>query len=158
TAAHLRGRQRARRARRLHANQSRLGCAVRHRGRGAPPRTGRQTLPSGPAASAHVDHDGPRLSRRSTLSAWRKRRRARDPGAGRAAANRIDQARRPAAFQQWSRRYARPTATDGPEASSSYRLEKGRRVIVLSGAEVVLPDRVLSPGTVVIDDGRIIDI
>jgi N-acetylglucosamine-6-phosphate deacetylase len=31
-------------------------------------------------------------------------------------------------------------------------------VIVLSGAEVVLPDRVLSPGTVVIDDGRIIDI
>lgn len=31
-------------------------------------------------------------------------------------------------------------------------------MIVLSGAEVVLPDRVLSPGTVVIDDGRIIDI
>jgi N-acetylglucosamine-6-phosphate deacetylase len=37
-------------------------------------------------------------------------------------------------------------------------LEKGRRVIVLSGAEVVLPDRVLSPGTLVIDDGRIVDI
>src|SRR5262249_54262161 len=33
-----------------------------------------------------------------------------------------------------------------------------RRVIVLSGAEVVLPDRVLSPGTVVIDDGRIVEI
>jgi N-acetylglucosamine-6-phosphate deacetylase len=31
-------------------------------------------------------------------------------------------------------------------------------VIVLSGAEVVLPDRVLSPGTVVIDDGRIVEI
>jgi N-acetylglucosamine-6-phosphate deacetylase len=31
-------------------------------------------------------------------------------------------------------------------------------VIVLSGAEVVLPDRVLSPGTVVIDEGRIVDI
>jgi N-acetylglucosamine-6-phosphate deacetylase len=31
-------------------------------------------------------------------------------------------------------------------------------VIVLSGAEVVLPDRVLSPGTIVIDDGRIVDI
>jgi N-acetylglucosamine-6-phosphate deacetylase len=31
-------------------------------------------------------------------------------------------------------------------------------VIVLSGAEVVLPDRVLSPGTVVIDAGRIVEI
>ena len=31
-------------------------------------------------------------------------------------------------------------------------------MIFLSGAEVVLPDRVLSPGTVVIDDGRIVDI
>ena len=31
-------------------------------------------------------------------------------------------------------------------------------MIVLSGAEVVLPDRVLSPGTVVIDDGRIVEI
>jgi N-acetylglucosamine-6-phosphate deacetylase len=31
-------------------------------------------------------------------------------------------------------------------------------VIVLSGAEVVLPDRVLSPGTVIIDDGRIVEI
>jgi N-acetylglucosamine-6-phosphate deacetylase len=31
-------------------------------------------------------------------------------------------------------------------------------VIVLSGAEVVLPDRILSPGTVVVDDGRIVDI
>jgi N-acetylglucosamine-6-phosphate deacetylase len=31
-------------------------------------------------------------------------------------------------------------------------------VIVLSGAEVVLPDRVLSPGTVIIDDGHIVDI
>jgi N-acetylglucosamine-6-phosphate deacetylase len=31
-------------------------------------------------------------------------------------------------------------------------------VIVLSGAEVVLPDRVLSPGTVVVDDGLIVDV
>ena len=31
-------------------------------------------------------------------------------------------------------------------------------MIVLSGAEVVLPDRVLSPGTVVVDDGRIVEI
>ena len=31
-------------------------------------------------------------------------------------------------------------------------------MIVLSGAEVVLPDRVLSPGTVVIDEGRIVDV
>lgn len=31
-------------------------------------------------------------------------------------------------------------------------------MIVLSGAELVLPDRILSPGTIVIDDGRIVDI
>jgi N-acetylglucosamine-6-phosphate deacetylase len=31
-------------------------------------------------------------------------------------------------------------------------------VIVLSGAEVVLPDRVLSPGTVVVDEGFIVDV
>jgi N-acetylglucosamine-6-phosphate deacetylase len=31
-------------------------------------------------------------------------------------------------------------------------------MIVLSGAELVLPDRVLSPGTLVIDSGRIVDI
>lgn len=31
-------------------------------------------------------------------------------------------------------------------------------MIVLSGAEVVLPDRVLSPGTVVVDDGVIVDV
>jgi N-acetylglucosamine-6-phosphate deacetylase len=31
-------------------------------------------------------------------------------------------------------------------------------VIVLSGAEVVLPDRLLSPGTVIIDEGRILEI
>jgi N-acetylglucosamine-6-phosphate deacetylase len=31
-------------------------------------------------------------------------------------------------------------------------------VIVLSGAELVLPDRVLSPGTLVIDEGRIVEI
>jgi len=31
-------------------------------------------------------------------------------------------------------------------------------VIVLSGAELVLPDRILSPGTLVIDEGRIADI
>src|SRR4029079_1398768 len=73
-------------------------------------------------------------------------------------ADRIDEACRPSPFQQRPRRHARAAAADRPEAANSYRLEKGRRVIVLSGAEVVLPDRVLSPGTVVIDDGRIIDI
>ncbi len=31
-------------------------------------------------------------------------------------------------------------------------------MIVLSGAELVLPDRILSPGTIVIDSGRIVDI
>ena len=31
-------------------------------------------------------------------------------------------------------------------------------MIVLSGAELVLPDRILSPGTLVIDHGRIVDI
>lgn len=31
-------------------------------------------------------------------------------------------------------------------------------MIVLSGAELVLPDRILSPGTLVIDEGRIVDI
>jgi len=31
-------------------------------------------------------------------------------------------------------------------------------VIVLSGAEVVLPDRVLSPGTVVVDEGLIVEV
>src|SRR5262245_40391005 len=31
-------------------------------------------------------------------------------------------------------------------------------MIVLSGAALVLPDRILSPGTLVIDDGRIVDI
>ena len=31
-------------------------------------------------------------------------------------------------------------------------------MIVLSGAELVLPDRILSPGTLVIDSGRIVDI
>ena len=33
-----------------------------------------------------------------------------------------------------------------------------RRMIVLSGAELVLPDRILTPGTLAIDDGRIVDI
>ena len=31
-------------------------------------------------------------------------------------------------------------------------------MIVLSGAEIVLPDRILSPGTLTIDAGRIVDI
>jgi len=31
-------------------------------------------------------------------------------------------------------------------------------VIVLSGAAIVLPDRILNPGTVVIDEGRIVEI
>src|SRR5580693_5180657 len=31
-------------------------------------------------------------------------------------------------------------------------------MIVLSGADLVLPDRILSPGTVVIDGGRIVDV
>ena len=31
-------------------------------------------------------------------------------------------------------------------------------MIVLSGAELVLPDRILSPGTLVIDGGRIVEI
>jgi N-acetylglucosamine-6-phosphate deacetylase len=31
-------------------------------------------------------------------------------------------------------------------------------MVVLSGADVVLPDRILSPGTLVIDDGRIVEI
>jgi N-acetylglucosamine-6-phosphate deacetylase len=32
------------------------------------------------------------------------------------------------------------------------------RPLVLSGADVVLPDRVLSPGTVVVEDGRVTEI
>ena len=31
-------------------------------------------------------------------------------------------------------------------------------MLVLSGADLVLPDRIVSPGTLVIDDGRIVDV
>ena len=36
--------------------------------------------------------------------------------------------------------------------------QRGAAMIVLSGASLVLPDRILSPGTLVIEDGRIADI
>src|SRR5688572_30056460 len=32
------------------------------------------------------------------------------------------------------------------------------RPLILSGADVVLPDRVLSPGTVIVEDGRVTEI
>ena len=31
-------------------------------------------------------------------------------------------------------------------------------MIVLSGADLVLPDRILSPGTIVLDAGRIVEV
>jgi N-acetylglucosamine-6-phosphate deacetylase len=41
----------------------------------------------------------------------------------------------------------------GPGSGSSFA-----RPLILSGADVVLPDRVLSPGTVVVEDGRVTEI
>src|SRR5258708_27950731 len=134
-----------------------MGCPVRHRRRRASPGTGRETLWSGSAASADLDHHGPRLPRRSAISTCGKRRRAGDPGARRASVDRTDHTDRSAVVQR-RRRASDRAAVGRAETAGAHGLAKGRRVIVLSGADVVLPDRVLSPGTIVIDGGRIVEI
>src|SRR6202035_1078214 len=55
--------------------------------------------------------------------------------------------------------------SQGTQAPYPHGLGPGRRLnpdgtsmIVLSGAELVLPDRVLTPGSLFIDGGRIVDI
>ena len=55
-----------------------------------------------------------------------------------------------------STRMPRTAAARGPQASRARRL--GRPMIVLSKGDVVLPDRVLSEGTIIIDAGRIVAI
>src|SRR5204862_6904114 len=47
---------------------------------------------------------------------------------------------------------------DSPEGQGARPKAHDGRMIVLSGADVVLPDRILSPGTLVVDAGRIVDI
>ena len=48
---------------------------------------------------------------------------------------------------------AKPTRLPRVTPGSSFA-----RPLILSGADVVLPDRVLSPGTVIVEDGRVTEI
>src|SRR5262249_30123903 len=122
-----------------------------------PPRTRCEALRAVAAAAAHARHHGSRLPGRSRLPSGGQRRRPDHQCTGRTAALGAARSCRPAAVS--SRRLHRSDSAAAPrnEAASQYRLGT-RRVIVLSGATLVLPDRLLSPGTLVIENGRIAEI
>src|SRR4030095_7757301 len=83
---------------------------------------------------------------------WRRRARRR-PGVGRARPRRLG---RLGVGETGGARglFRRRCAGDRRGTAGGH----GRSMIVLSGASLVLPDRILSPGTLTIEDGRIAEI
>ena len=133
---------------------ARMGRAVRARARRSAPGAGHRALPPRAAARPHARDARPRLHRRPAVSAGRESGRHRVLGARRALAAHAA-ARKPIARSSARRA---PRRCRSRAASSSGTARRVRAMIFLADADVVLPDRLLSPATVVVDGDRIIDV
>ena len=159
TAAGVRRRQRAGGSRRVHALVAGVERAVRHRARRSAARARRRALSSGATAPAHADHARSRLSRRSQVPSRAQRRRGRADGADPGRLHPAPETTGPGGPACGSAAWA-----EHADVEESLPLEGRKlhvhvdwdgRVIVLSNGDVVLPDRVLTEGSIIIDAGRI---
>src|SRR5690606_16872674 len=120
-------------------------------------RAGSPALRAGTAARAHAGDPRPRLSRRTTVPVRRIGRGDCAPGAERDAARpHAAGRRRPRVHTERRGPGARPAARR-PQAGGGSRMGGGMTT-VLTGATIVLPDRLLESGTLVIEDGRIAEV
>src|SRR5690606_12692907 len=129
---------------------------------GVAPGQRRPALPPGARVAADAGHARPRLLRRPALSARRQRRRRGAVGTGRRRARpAARRSRRVAAIRRSPVHDARTPAAR-PQTAPVPGLDRVRvdwhPTMILDGADIVLTDRVVSPGRLVIEGDRIVDI
>ena len=156
-AAHLRRRQRARPAGRAHAAGARTGtccscskttiCGARPTPRTSGWRSSCAAR-SSPSTSDYLDDRAFRPARAAACSSSARPTIA--------SSRQLIEPDRSRAVRSSNRRCARASAR-GTQAAGAHRLASERAMIVLTGADLVLPDRILAAATLIIDDGRIVD-